>query len=174
MMSVTYTRKDAVLSTKEIDKHGDPLYRYQLIREWADGDRGLLCWIMLNPSTADALDDDPTIRRCVGFAHAWGFTGIVVVNLFAMRTPKPTALIKGWKLGWNITGPDNDAWIMEAADDSEMIVCAWGGHGGRWGRDVRVRKLLKDFELHTLGFTTGGQPMHPLYIPNGTKPGLWK
>src|SRR5262249_6763346 len=95
-------------------------YRYALQRRWADGPA--VCWVMLNPSSADEHRDDPTIRRCVGFSQSWGYAGLVAVNLFASRTPDPAAL---WSVA-DPVGPGNDAAIRGAAAGASLVVAAWG------------------------------------------------
>lgn len=139
-------------------------YRYQLTR---DGDlaaaHGPAVFIMLNPSTADAEHDDPTIRRCRGFAHTWGCNGIRVVNLYALRSTDPAAL---WQNA-NPVGPDNDRWLVEAARDAGEVVCAWGAQA-RLDRVEQVVTLLMVFaglRLKCLGVTKSGAPRHPLYVP---------
>src|SRR5689334_10494992 len=99
----------------------DSNYRYSLRRTWREGSR-IVCFIMLNPSTADADLDDPTIRRCIGFAKSWNYDALEVVNLFAWRATKPSVLA-------SIDDPEgleNDGSILKAAARAEMIVCAWG------------------------------------------------
>jgi hypothetical protein len=117
---------------------------------------------MLNPSQADAQVDDPTLRRCVGFAQAWGYGGLEVVNLFAYRASRPTAL----RLVDDPIGPQNDRYLRGLPDRVAAIVCAWG-NGGRLGeRDRVVRALLAEYpQLYCLGRTQAGQPRHPLYCP---------
>jgi hypothetical protein len=119
---------------------------------------------MLNPSTADAAVDDPTIRRCMRFAHRWGgFGSLEVVNLFALRSTDP----KGLREVDDPEGPGNDAAILEASKLAGRIVLAWGAGGeykGR-GRDVaRALSLARD-DLVCLGRTQRGHPLHPLYVP---------
>jgi hypothetical protein len=121
-------------------------YRYRLWRTWGDGPR--LGWIMLNPSQADEQVDDPTLRRCVGFARGWGFGGLEVVNLFAYRASRPGLL----RLVADPIGPQNDRYLRGLADRVAAIVCAWG-NGGAWGeRDRVVRGLLGEYsQLYCLG-----------------------
>ncbi len=138
-------------------------YRYSLSRVW-EYDGKPVVFIMLNPSTADSTKDDPTIRRCMSFARAWGHGGIIVVNLFALRATNPKKL----KTHANPVGPRNDSKIFEPCFVSEgPIVCAWGQHGGFMDRDKHVLKLLKGSRMKTyrIGPTTkGGHPRHPLYL----------
>lgn len=147
----------------------DGVYRYELRRVWGDPDR-LVGWIMLNPSTADATTDDPTIRRCMGFARDWGFGGIVVRNLFALRATDPAVL----KTHPDPIGPANNYWLLHAAGDP-LTVCAWGVHGVLGGRDAQVGRLLRAGGVHLLhlGLTKGGHPRHPLYLPKLARPELW-
>lgn len=139
------------------------LYRYRLDRWWADGARAV--FIMLNPSTADAEIDDPTIRRCIGFARAWRAPGLTVVNLFAFRATDPEAL-RGAAAP---IGPENDETIAavayEAAD--KRVVAAWGTHSFIGGRGYQARKIVKasGSMLCCLGRTKEGNPRHPLYVP---------
>lgn len=131
-------------------------YRYWLKRRWGRGQ--VVCWVMLNPSTADAEIDDPTIRRCVGFSQGWGYGGMYVVNLFAYRATDPAEL----KRMTNAVGIGNDGWIVRLAVRSHRVVCAWGNHGGL--RGSTVRSLLDGLHPMCLGRTKSGSPKHPLYV----------
>jgi hypothetical protein len=113
-------------------------YRYSLSREWAPGPA--CTFIMLNPSTADADIDDPTIRRCIGFAKAWGFGGLAVVNLFAFRATSP----KDMQSAAEPVGPANDAAIADGVGLSTIAVAAWGVHGTYRGRDLEVRRMVEE------------------------------
>lgn len=141
-------------------------YRYWLKRWWSDDQsEPWACWIMLNPSTADAAKDDPTIRRCMGFARSWGMAGIYVVNLFALRATNPDELLTAE----NPIGPENHWAIRQATGLCKgPIVAAWGAHKAveRSG----FRKMLstitdRGLTIHCLGETKAGYPKHPLYIP---------
>lgn len=140
------------------------VYRFTLWRKWGDGDR-LVLWIMLNPSTADEHVLDPTIRRCRGYSEAWGYDGLVVCNLFALRATNPRVLYHAADPG---CGTENlDAILAEAAK-ATLIVAAWGNHGRILGQvGDRVRRMLVNDgrQLHHLGLTNLGQPKHPLYQP---------
>lgn len=143
-------------------------YRYTLERKWplAD-DAGHVLWVMLNPSTADAATDDPTITRCIGYSKAWGFAGLMVGNLYGYRATDPAAL---WEAKVDIRGNDNDQHLCRMAAGASLIVAAWGGFADHH-RAVRVISLLKDFgSIYCIGKTKGGQPWHPLYKAKGLKP----
>lgn len=131
-------------------------YRYALWRRWGAGPG--VAFIGLNPSTADHEMDDPTIRRCIGFARQWGFGSVSVFNLFAFRATKPDEL----RLAEAPVGPENDRWLRNAGSVERLVVAAWGVHGSHRGRDRRARALLPD--LSCLGITQGGHPRHPLYL----------
>lgn len=145
-------------------------YRYQLWRHIGQSHRRV-CWIMLNPSTADEAQDDPTIRRCIGFGRAWGFGSLVVVNLFALRSTDPRAL-RGHA---DPVGPDNDRAIVASARDASLVVAAWGVHGALGGRDAHVAELLASVrvDVHCLAMTKSGAPVHPLYQPGNALPKPW-
>ena len=113
---------------------------------------------MLNPSTADAERDDPTIRRCMGFARGWGFGGVVVVNLFGLRSPDPAALLAAA----DPVGPLNDAHVRRACRDAGLVVAAWGAHRSVGKRALEIGPLLG--EACCFGRTLGGDPRHPLYL----------
>ena len=140
-------------------------YRYTLTREWDEG-RPALTFIMLNPSTADATLDDPTIRRCIGFARDRGFGGLRVLNLFAFRATDPAHM----KAAQDPVGPDNDihliAALTAAAAANAPVIAAWGTHGAHNGRAAEVRELALQYgvELMCLGATRDGHPRHPLYV----------
>lgn len=140
-------------------------YRYILSREW-DTARPKLNWIMLNPSTADARMDDPTIRRCMSLAEGWGYGGIVVTNLFALRSPDPAVLFHDA----DPVGILNDSAIVTAALECKAHIAAWGIHGPLHARDLAVFKILTEHPLRLpikcLALTKGGRPRHPLYYPS--------
>lgn len=136
-------------------------YRYRLTRQWSEA--APLTFCMLNPSTADADIDDPTIRRCIGFAVREGAGGIVVVNQFAYRATSPDDLRKAV----DPFGPDNKAALHEAAtaaaQDGMPIVCAWGAHGGHSNWHIVIMQQ-SGARLVCLGMTKGDHPRHPLYV----------
>ncbi len=141
-------------------------YRYALERRWGPGPCALV--IGLNPSTADASRNDPTIRRCIGFARAWGYDALCMANLFGYRATDPATLLQVA----DPVGPENDATLISLARDAAVVVAAWGVHGRHRGRDQAVRRMLPD--LHVLRLTKAGHPGHPLYLPGGLMPQRWE
>jgi len=144
-------------------------YRYSLRRTWAEG-KAVVCFIMLNPSTADAEIDDPTIRRCIGFGKAWNFDALEVVNLFALRATKPMALLTAS----DPVGPENDEAILMAAERSHLIICAWGAELLAVDRAKPIFAMLKRHPLYCVGVTKSCRPKHPLYIRGDQQPVLWR
>lgn len=142
-------------------------FRYALWREW-DADRPTVLMIGLNPSTADATRNDPTIRRCIGFARDWGFGGLWVLNLFAYRATYPAEL----KAAADPIGPRNDYWIRHTARRCNIVVAAWGNHGTFMDRSSRVREMLRE-RLTILRLNASGEPAHPLYLPKSMTPIKW-
>ena len=138
-------------------------YRYLLTREW--GPAKPLVAVMLNPSTADAEEDDPTIRRLCGFAEDNGCGGVRVLNLFAFRATDPEAM----RVASDPVGPRNDSVIarelVAAASTRMPVLAAWGAH--RWveGRDMAVWRMVPGVQWRCLGTTKDGHPKHPLYVP---------
>lgn len=137
-------------------------YRYALWRTW-DEKCPTMLFIGLNPSTADAIEDDPTIRRCIRFADDRGYGRLAVANLFAYRATKPAVLRKAL----HPIGKTNNRWLLRLAAESDVCVAAWGNGGRHLGRDAEVIALLGD--LKCLGHTTAGAPRHPLYVRVDTK-----
>lgn len=166
-MSAARVRGSAVISD-------DGLYRYVLTREIDDPQFGCLdederggtvTFVGLNPSTADATTDDPTIRRCVRFAREWGFDRLKMVNLFAYRATDPNDLFKAAWGGTNIVGPENDHHLSLAFGGSDKIVAAWGALTPVMA--LRVYEFAETFagwEFWALGLTKLGSPRHPLYM----------
>lgn len=183
--SITYIAKGA-----EISACGK--YRYRLWREWrlhpapaqwdmwseddgtpiVDGAGAQLgepkacVFIMLNPSTADGSEDDPTIRRCVGFARAWGYDRLEVVNLFAYRATDPATLL-ALTHEYDPVGVRNQHHfdqVLFYGYPIGVIVCAWGAHGAHLGQDETALGWLREHERFALGLTKGGHPRHPLYV----------
>jgi hypothetical protein len=144
----------------------DRRYRYRLWRRW-DRSLPVVAFCMLNPSTADEKRDDPTIRRCIGFAHDWGYGGVEIVNLFAFRATDPRAL----RYAADPVGCHNDRHLARAARRATLVVTAWGA-----GADVRrARRAMRVLSgqrrsLAYLGFTRSRQPRHPLYLPRRLRP----
>ncbi|HQR19741.1 MAG TPA: DUF1643 domain-containing protein [Burkholderiaceae bacterium] len=140
-------------------------YRYALWRKWASGPQVL--FVMLNPSTANATQDDPTIRRCIGFARSWGFGSLAVGNLFAFRCTDPSQL----QTARDPVGPENDRWLKRLRNEASLCVAAWGNEGSRSGRSITARALIEP--THALGLTTFGAPRHPLYVRATTQAVKW-
>lgn len=163
-------RRDAHVST-------DGAYRYSLHREWRAHDLFTerprwVTFIMLNPSTADATVDDPTIRRCVGFARALGATGLAVVNLYAYRATKPEDL---WKAD-DPVGPDNDdtlATFLAMAQHHDFPVIAACGTHAHPGRVEQLLAMPGAGRLSALGVTKGGAPRHPVRLCSDARPSPW-
>jgi hypothetical protein len=143
-------------------------FRYRLGRAWTDdGFRKPLVFVMLNPSTADADQDDATIRRCVRFADANGFGSIDVVNLFAYRATKPADLRRAGYL----VGPENDRHIVEAVRASGAVCLAWGAEVAGLERPQIVLPLIRaqGVEPKCLSITRSGYPQHPLMLPSSCR-----
>jgi hypothetical protein len=146
-------------------------YRYHLHRELPGGGRRVATFIMLNPSTADHLVDDPTIRKCIGFCQRWGCGELNVVNLFAVRATDPADMRKAS----DPVGEDNHEWVRRAVDttrdfhepqDAGLVVCSWGTHGSYMDRDLTVLGWIEGLcKPMALGLTRDGHPRHPLYVP---------
>lgn len=145
-------------------------YRYLLGREWAVGPTAV--FVMLNPSTADALHDDPTIRRCLHYARDWGCGALTVVNLYAWRATDPAGL---WTAE-DPVGPENDAHLRAAAaiaaDTSGPLVGAWGANA-RPDRIGAALALPGMDRMTALAVTKAGQPRHPLYLKANLTPRSW-
>lgn len=144
-------------------------YRWRLWRSWQP--LGTRCaFVMLNPSTADETNDDPTIRRCIRFAKDWGHGSLEIVNIFAWRSTDPKAL---YQLD-DPVGPDNDDAIRSAARAASQVICTWGNHGGLHRRSAHVLDMLRPLcTPQALLVTKQDQPGHPLYRPASTAPFNW-
>lgn len=125
---------------------------------------------MLNPSTADAEVNDPTIRRCIGFARDWGYGSLEVVNLFSYRATRPQQL----KQASDPVGERTDEFILAASDRTELLVLAWGNWGTLLNRDRKVLELLGDRPYFCLSQNRSGQPGHPLYLHRDKQPVLFQ
>jgi len=147
-------------------------YRWTLVRPCGGGGP-VVCWIMCNPSTADAEQDDPTIRRCIRFSRRWGFGSLIVVNLFALRATDPAVVERTIKQRGLLAavGVHNDYHVLRAAQSAELVVAAWGALLQPWtlerGESIRQRlaaPLRRDErrELWCLGKNSDGSPKHPL------------
>ena len=140
----------------------DRRYRYKLVRHWG-GCNGSLVWIMLNPSTAGAEDDDPTIRRVVRFSHDLGYSGCEVLNLYSLITPYPCEL-------WGASDPigDNTNLVAQAlCERSGGVVLAWGRHRQAMSRGNLIAACLPDAQC--LGHNLDGSPKHPLYLSSALR-----
>ena len=140
-------------------------WRYALWRRWDFGSRcSMVAFVGLNPSTADESIDDPTIRRCQGFAKALGFDGMYMLNAYAFRATDP----KDMKRAADPVGPENDQWLRYYGSVSNAIIAAWGVHCDD-RRKVSVCETIGR-SIMCLGKTKGGRPKHPLYLRADTKP----
>lgn len=149
-------------------------YRYHLVRTWREplflSTRACnLAFIMLNPSTADHAVDDPTIRRCMGFARREGYCGIDVVNLYALRATDPSELCAAA----DPVGPENDAYLLRCLANGEAVA-AWGSVPFARERILHVLSLLRGVKMFCLGANKDGSPKHPLYVPKNAALALWE
>ena len=144
------------------------MYRYRLDR--GEPDTPYVCWILANPSTADASLDDPTVRKARGFTERWGYKRFVFVNVFAGRSTKP----KGLLAMSNPVGPENSGHIIKAIANAEFCVLAWGNaivpslrhFAARTSLIVRANR--DDEFIKCLGYTKDRQPRHPLMLAYST------
>ena len=144
-------------------------YRYSLWRDWSGlfTQNKYVMFIGLNPSTADEKNDDPTIRRCISYAKAWGFDGLCMANIFAFRATEPKDMLSEV----DPVGVENDRYLVELAGKVDLVIAAWGTLGVHMGRDETVRSMIDC--LHYLRLTKEGYPGHPLYLPKDLRPIKW-
>jgi len=150
----------------------DRIYRYNLFREREEG-KGIINFLLLNPSTADENVNDPTVERCQRRAFVLeGFRTMVVTNIFAYRSTDPAGLLE---TPFPV-GPENDFYILREALASSVVVCAGGNHGRLSGRGRYVATMLRDagVSLFALRLSKTGQPCHPLYLPYEERIKPWK
>lgn len=139
-------------------------YRYELTRTWLTGGKNI-AFIMLNPSTADADNDDPTMNRVISFCQKWGFGSVTVGNLFALRATNPKDLY----FHPDPIGEQNDWQLQRIIRKSEAVICAWGSHGHYKDRAHDVFHKI-DKPKYYLDLTIFNEPKHPLYIKGDTLP----
>ncbi len=144
-------------------------YRYLLTRVWAPGPRAL--FVMLNPSTATEVQNDPTVERCERRARVLGFGAFRVTNIFAFRATDPKVM----RAASDPVGPGNDSAIGESLAWADKVICAWGNHGLHLARGKQVEAMLRQspLPLFHLGLTGQGQPRHPLYVAYEQQPQIW-
>ena len=145
----------------------DRQYRYVLHREWLVGEE-TVAFVMLNPSTADEVENDPTVTRCVGYAMRWRYRQLVVLNIFALRSTDPRLLYDHP----DPVGPDNERWFREVLPSCAQVVCAWGNHGRLHAQGQVAMEWIRDagHVSRMLRITMAGQPQHPLYLPGDLTP----
>lgn len=145
-------------------------YRYSLARRWAAGTT--LNFVMLNPSTADEAQNDPTVERCERRARMLGFGGFCVTNIFAWRDTDPQAM----RRADDPVGLENNAVLLSEARAADQVVAAWGTHGAHRERGAEVAAMLRaqGIELYHLGLSKHGHPRHPLYVPYAQQPVIWQ
>lgn len=146
-------------------------YRYRLWREW-DTHKPTLAFCMLNPSTADHMQNDPTIERCQRRARAMRYGRLEIVNIFALRSTDPRALYEVA----DPVGPGNIEAIVAAVNASEFMVCGWGTHGKHCGMGPNIKLRMQQFyphKLRVLAVNKDGSPKHPLYVGYDVQPKEW-
>ena len=166
MITKAFTKGDALSEAVYSDCER---YRYLLTRVWGPGPKAL--FVMLNPSTATEVQNDPTVERCERRARALEFGAFGVTNIFAFRATDPRVM----RSEADPVGPGNDAAIGDSALWADRIICAWGNHGLYLKRGARVEALLRGTgrTLQHLGLTGQGQPRHPLYVGYDRQPEAW-
>ncbi len=145
-------------------------YRYSLTRTWDETGKRVL-FVMLNPSTATEVQNDPTVERCERRARTLGYGAFCVCNIFAYRATDPKVM----RAQADPTGPANDAAIIDASDWADDIICAWGTHGEHLQRGPEMERILRaqPKPLTHLGLSKAGHPKHPLYIGYKVQPMMW-
>lgn len=176
VVTVGYGRDGVGTATFDAERR----YRYRLSRVW-DAGRDRCCFVLLNPSLADARAEDPTLRRCVSFARRWGFGAVEIVNVFALRATDPRDLYGGRasvdEPVRDPVGQGNTFALLAAARAAALVVAGWGNHAARVlaperDRAAEVRRTLSEagVALHALRLTKAGHPGHPLYVRATTTP----
>lgn len=156
---------DGILRSAELSMNR--LYRFSLSRAW-EGGEGTVCFVMLNPSTADELTDDATIRKCIAYAKRWGYERMNVVNLYAFRATDPRQLFRTRR---PIIGVDNDHEIYLISGCSDLVVCGWGTKVKKEREEEVLAVIRKAGKVpHCLRVTKDGHPSHPLYLPGNLTP----
>tara|TARA_R110002049_G_scaffold44333_5_gene129979 strand:+ start:30445 stop:30969 length:525 start_codon:yes stop_codon:yes gene_type:complete len=168
MITRTHTKGDAP-STAVYS--GCEQYRYSLTRVWSDAAPRVM-FVMLNPSTATEVQNDPTVERCERRARVLGFGGFRVTNIFAWRATDP----RDMRAAADPIGPANDDVLTDGADWADQIIAAWGVHGAHLGRGETVTQMLHSGStpLFHLGLSKAGHPKHPLYLPYRQLPVIWE
>ncbi len=167
MISRSHTKGDA----PSVAVYSDcERYRYALTRVWSPGG-AKLAFVMLNPSSATEVQNDPTVERCERRARTLGFGGFRVTNIFAWRATDP----RNMRAAKSPIGPDNDAAIQAACAWADQVIAAWGTHGSYLDRGTQVAELLRRTgkPLLHLGLSKQGHPKHPLYIAYTQQPEIW-
>lgn len=167
MLTRTHQKDDALSTAIYSDCER---YRYSLTRVW-DEDAPRALFIMLNPSTATEVQNDPTVERCERRSRALGFGAFQVTNIFAWRDTDPRKM----RAAKDPIGPQNDATIAAGCAWADRIIAAWGAHGEHKNRGAEMEHLLRATErpVYHLGLTKAGHPKHPLYIAYAQQPGPW-
>ena len=149
-------KKDAILSDCRS-------YRFALWRTW-DETKKYAMIIGLNPSTADEIEDDNTITRCINFSKSWGYGGLCMANLFAFRATNPMQI----RNINNPIGDKNDEYIIDLAKNAGIVIAAWGNHGIYMNRANHIKNIISN--LHYLALNKTGEPKHPLYLKSNSIP----
>lgn len=167
MITRTHTKGDAPSTAVYSDCER---YRYSLTRVW-DESAGKVLFVMLNPSTATEVQNDPTVERCERRARTLGFGGFRVTNIFAWRDTDPRKM----RAATDPIGPYNNQTLLDGADWADQVIAAWGTHGAHMNRGAEVTELLvaTGQPLFHLGLSKQGHPKHPLYLPYTQQPEAW-
>ncbi len=167
MITRSHTKDDAPSTAIYSDCES---YRYSLSRVWKPSDK-MVMFVMLNPSTASEVHNDPTVERCERRARTLGFGGFRVTNIFAWRATDP----RDMRAADDPIGPQNDAMLLEGANWADKIIAAWGVHGAHMDRGKAVSIMLSQTSkpLFHLSLSKAGHPKHPLYLPYVQQPIPW-
>ena len=125
-------------------------------------------FIGLNPSTADEVNDDPTIRRCMRYSYDWGYGGYIMGNIFGYRSTDPRNL----KIAKDPIGNKNNYWLKKMHKEASITIGAWGNHGEILNRGNEVAQMID--KIYCLKITKLNHPSHPLYLPSKLKPKIFK